>query len=386
MKVLICCSGLFGGTDFLLNRYYSWLEKNSIEAEMVTVSKGIECKKEKEHFDIVVLPSSQMHDLVQLKKNGYDFSNILIWIMGMGAFRDTYYNPERNHGIEKVANKFLKRKADNFLKMLYQNRSICFTDAVGMDNTFLGTGISYQKDCNENTIPIGITVPKSNMWELSCDRKKIRICWIGRVSSDFKLIPIVHLIEDIADYRKNNDIEISLTIVGSGDALEKVREVAGKEKIDINFINEISYEKIGEFLTDNADILVAMGTSALDGAKNGCPTVVITPVRPSDEEMVDYRWIYESKGYSLGEYPGIKAGPNQEKKTFSQIINEYVVDDAVSEKSYRYAQEFDEDVVFCRLYNRKQPGKMTKAMWRQIKFFALLKNTKTHIKKIIQRV
>lgn len=382
MKVLICCSGLFGGADLLLNRYYEWLKQNSIEVEKVALSKGIVCQKESEHFDIVILPSSQMHDLLQLKKMGYDFSRILIWIMGMGAFRDTYYNPERNHGVEKIVNKFLEKDSNKLLRLLYEKGSICFTDAVGMDNTFLGTAIHYEKNIDENMVPIGISVPKSNTWGKDTNKKEIRICWIGRVSSDFKLIPILHLIEDIADYSKYPAIDISLTIVGSGDALEKVRAIANEKGIDAQFIEGIPYEQIGEFLKENADILVAMGTSALDGAKNGCPTVVITPVRPSDEEVVDYRWIFESKGYSLGEYPGIKAGPVQEKKTFSQIIQEYVKDDTISEKSYQYALNFDEEVVFYKLYNRKQPGEVTKAMWRHIHFFALLKKAKECVKAI----
>lgn len=384
MNILICCSGVFGGTDLLLERYYEWLKKKNINVQKVTLSKEDWVKREGEkNFDIVVLPSSQMHDLLKIRKLGYHFSRILIWIMGMGAFRDSYFNQERNHGVERIINAVLRRNADKMLRMLYETRSICFTDEVGMENTFAGTNINYAQNREDNLIPIAIKVPDKFLWDEKKLESEIRVGWIGRVSKDFKLIPILQLMRDIEKCQHEKETAFSLTIVGAGDGLEEAKQEAKGKDFSIQFVDAIAYENIGAFLKENVDIFVGMGTSVLDSAKNGCPSVVITPVRESDKKEVYYRWIFESKGFSLGEYPSIEVGPEQVKKEFAQIYSEYELQTELGRSSYEYALNFDENMVFTRLLNRQLPEIISIKMWRQIFYFAFWKEVKNRVKSII---
>lgn len=384
MKILICCSGHFGGTDFLLKRCYEWMVSHSVDAEMVSPETE-NLKKKSSSYDFVLLPSSQMHQLIKLKRHGYKFNRILIWIMGCGSFNDSYYNPDRAKGTEKIIYNFFDFLARKSVTRLYKNNSICFTDEVGMEATLLQTGLSFKQNKENLIIPIAIQIPDKNYEFVKGKNEPIHLCWIGRVSKDFKSIPIQHLINDMDELISTGKYQMDLTIVGMGDAWEDIKNLASKKKFDINFRESVDYDRIGEFLYDNADILVAMGTSVLDGAKNGCPSVVITPVKPSNKEEVDYRWIFESKGYSLGEYPDIKSGPDQVKKSLKTICDEYQENDGFNTKSYEYACEFDENKVFSKLLNRPLPHTMTFISWLHIYIFSFIVHFKKFVKQLSKK-
>ena len=382
MSILICCSGHFGGTDFLLKRYYEWLVSNGIDSDIV-VPNDIVKNKRKKKYEVVILPSSQMNTLIKLKRSGYIFKSILIWIMGCGSFRDTFFNPDRNKGIEKIFNKIFGKLADSFVVKLYNSNSICFTDEVGMDISLQDTVIDYYDSIDNLIIPIAVKIPDVRYEFKKNVEHTLRLCWIGRVSHDFKVIPIKHLIFDTEEYINKNNKKIELTIVGDGDGLSEIKSYIANKSLKVNFVDSIDYGDIGDFLYENADILIAMGTSALDGAKYGCPSVIITPVKPSNSVIVNYRWIHESLGYSLGEYPDIQVRVEQIKKNFKNIYSDYIINNDISELSYRYAQEFDENKVFNKLYIRKLPNKITLDIWIQIYFYSIIKGAKCLFKKIL---
>ena len=143
---------------------------------------------------------------------------------------------------------------------------------------------------------------------------------------------------------------------------------------------------MNKYISENVDLLIAMGTSALDGAKNGCPTVIITPVRAADPEKVHYRWIYDSKGCSLGEYPDIDLKTGQRRVEFGKIMEEFFADANVSDKSFEYAGRFDQEKVFAELMRRELPGEIDREMWVHAKRFQKMKKKKMTMKKILSRI
>ena len=113
-----------------------------------------------------------------------------------------------------------------------------------------------------------------------------------------------------------------------------------------------------------------MGTSALDAARNSCATVVLTPVRYGlDKGKCYYRWIDESKGYSLGEYPGLDDNTHQIKREFDDIFDEFLSKEDIAEKCYQYTHRFDENIVFKKIFSRGMPNKIDKIFLRRIRFF-----------------
>ncbi len=377
MRILICKSGLFGGADFLLERLRAYLLEREIDADILCAPEN-DFSMRYARYDLAVLPSYRMHDIVALKRRGVQIERVLLWIMGSGSFQETYYNPSRDHGVFKLVYAPLKREAARALRSLYDSGSLCFTDEVGMYATLAPLGRDCEREKDGNIIPIIVPIPETYPIKEK-PAGAVRIAWIGRISNDFKLIPLLHLIRDAALYRAGGGIDISLTIVGNGDALDRLRASAAQENISVRFIGNIAYESIGEFLRENADFLVAMGTSALDGARNGCPTAIITPVRDSDPEEVHYRWVFESKGYSLGEYPGLDA--DQVKKPFDRMIEEYLRRDDLQILSYEYAAMFGGDAVTDKLLGRALPNPIDARVWKHLRRFERIAKLKAHLKK-----
>ena len=387
MDTLICKQGLFGGTDKLLDRLYKWLVKNGHPVDLFCITED-EPGRLKKEYDLIILPSSQIGDIYSLMKNGIRVKHMLVWIMGMGAFSDSYYTYPPKGTIDKLLYKMYQREAVDTLKWLIRNKAIIFTDSVGIYNTVKTSGISLTETLEKDIVPIAIECPDENQWKIkhsNIDERTIRISWVGRVAKDFKEIPILHLIDDIENYLKHKNLRIELTIVGNGDAITMIKEKASGASFPINFINNIPYDKLNIYFGDKVDLLIAMGTSALDGAKIGCPTVVITPVRPNDPERVEYRWIYDSVGYSLGEFPNIDIETGQPRTSFEKIMDEYSLGFGISEECFKYAHEFDTNVVFHALINRELPGQIDSEMIKHIDNFQKMETRKSFVKRIIKR-
>lgn len=386
MDILVCRQGLFGGTDKLLGRLYEWLCGNNYSADSFCLTEE-EAKPLKKQYDLIILPSSQLGDISVLTKKGINIKRMLVWIMGMGAFSDSYYTYPPNSIFDKLLCSMYRNESIETLKWLIRNKAIVFTDSVGIYNTIRTSNVSSSAELKENIVPIAIECLENNEWILNRLNKredKIRISWVGRVAKDFKEIPILHLIDDIGKYVENGNATIVLTIVGDGDAIDSVKQRAARANFQIDFIDNIPYEKLNAYFVENVDLLVAMGTSALDGAKIGCPTVVITPVRKNDPERVEYRWIYDSVGFSLGEFPDIDIETGQPRDSFAQIMEEYQEETNISERCFSYAYEFDTNVVFNALMNRELPEQIDSEMSIHIDRFSKMKSRKAFVKQIIK--
>lgn len=374
---MICKAATFGGANYLLDRCYKWLKKQNISVEQSILSEGV--LPPKTHYDIAILPSYVMDDIYALRKQGYIIERILTWIMGMGCFQDGYFNPMHNSGIKGFLTKLLSVEAEKALRKISLMNSICFTDVVGRYNTYRKLRYADENFESDNLIPIGITVPYQN--KCIPEHSFNKLCWVGRVAYDFKYIPLVKVLNDVENYCRTTETSIIFTIVGNGDALQHVKSLSQNLSYHIEFIEFLPYSELDAFF-EKQDIAFVMGTSALDAARNYCPAVVVSPVRPGiDREDVKYRWIFESKGYSLGEYPELNIITNQVQKDFDIIVSEYNQCGDIDERCYEYAKMFDEDMAFGKLLQREWPEKIDKGLWRHIKRYYYIKQLmRTYLK------
>lgn len=378
LHVLVLKTATLGGANYLIDRFYQWLIKNGIFAQQAIISEGI--WPDNKNWDLLIAPSYAIYDAYTLKLHGYKIYNMILWVMGMGCFQDGYYNPMHVRGIKGFINKILQKEAENTLHMLKKGHGICFTDTVGRYHTFrekINCDDNYE---NYDLIPIAVNIPSMCLTQR---HEILKVCWLGRVDFDFKFIPLKDILINFETYVKHNDARIEFTIVGSGTAVESVKELVKTFSYKVEMIEYIEYEQLDSFFRQQ-DLTFAMGTSALDAARNGCATVVVTPVRPNiDSPNVKYRWIFESKGYSLGEYPGLDVTTGQIRKDFVQIMNEYLQDMSLDEKCYRYTQEYDEDHVFKKLLNGELAIPIDRKMWIHIRRYYWIKKMLKMYSKVI---
>lgn len=363
-NILVCKTDTFGGANYLLDRLYRWLLKNNYNVEQCILTKGI--IPTKKTYNLAILPSYIDDDVYALSKMGIKVERVLLWIMGMGCFQDGYYNPINKTGVKGLITSLIAKEAESALADVTRLRSICFTDVVGRYNTYKELKYADENVDNDYLIPIGISTLQYKK-RIKTDGK-LNVCWVGRVTHDFKFIPMKHALLDVEEYCKIHDLKACFTVVGDGDAIEDVKKLAQRMTYVTKYIPYLKYDALDDFF-DSQDIAFVMGTSALDAARNSCPAVVVTPVREGiDEESVFYRWIYDSKGYSLGEYPGWDEKTNQVRRTLNDVLDEFYANDSISKKCWEYTQQFDADQAFRKLLECT-PLPLDKRLWNHIKKF-----------------
>ena len=392
MNILICLSGEVGGTDLLLKKYSRWLQQNGDNVNEMVINREVHIDKGIV-YDLVILPTSQMSALSILKSKKVQYNRILIWIMGHGAFRAAYYNPTIQNNnvfyqIYKTALDHLSQiSIDHFMRL----GSCIFTDEVGMNydirkNTTVSDKVIFP-------IPINCINDYSQVYENRKITNVIKFCWLGRISTDFKVYSLIRVIDDVERcfINKVNGSSIVFTIIGDGDGVDilnnRLSQLSHIETLKFQHIRHVDYDKLSETIAENADYLFAMGTSALDGAKIGCPTIIVQPSTEYIQEPKDiYRWVFESRGYSLGEYNYSNVRPKQIHKSFEQIYDDMKSYSELSEKAINYAYEFDENVIFVKLRNRELPNEMNTKSFLLLNIIYLLKQMKTFLKMIRNKV
>ena len=125
----------------------------------------------------------------------------------------------------------------------------------------------------------------------------LRIFCVGRLV-DFKVHSLIYLAERLAASRFR--AELKLVVIGTGDQEWRVRKTLSALDIDWEMRGEVQPERLQEALREQADVVVGMGTSALEGARLAIPTVSIdASFRPIKGDY-KFRWLFQNTGMSTG--------------------------------------------------------------------------------------
>lgn len=186
----------------------------------------------------------------------------------------------------------------NFLKLMADTDSITFMDlsTYMAQNEF---GKEYDIRFNERYLPV--TVPKQSGManpELVAEGE-INISFLGRLVID-KIYSIVEVVDNLAKLKYKGPINIHVIGSGRDQAVEDILfQRYYPKNINIIRYGTLELSKAIKVIGSKSDILFAMGTSALDGASIGVPTVIV----PNSMEPFDcdkYVFLHQSKGYMLG--------------------------------------------------------------------------------------
>lgn len=180
------------------------------------------------------------------------------------------------------------------LRYLDSTKSLAFMDAENYRKTqayFPGLELA------ERYLPV-----MSNQAGASAEhriQRPLRCCWVGRVV-DFKVFILAHLLTRL-DAAQSVAGDIEFTVVGDGNALPGLKAQAAQlPKLKIRYIEEIALDALPAFLAAEVDLLFAMGTSALEGASIGLPTILVDYSYYPITRNYRFKWLYQSEGFSLG--------------------------------------------------------------------------------------
>lgn len=193
-----------------------------------------------------------------------------------------------------------ERELQDFLEMVYKTDSVFFLDAAHRDaqNKFIAYDKGYVFP--EKYVPITIRIGKNDAAKKEglCDGRWLSIAILGRLTID-KTYSIINVLKCI----KNTvvDIPLKIYIIGSGEGGERIKSFCNNKNVTIEMKGVISGEELQYFLREKVDILFGMGSSVLQGAGLGLPSVII-PHNFKDFICDKYTYLHESTGYALGWY------------------------------------------------------------------------------------
>jgi len=155
--------------------------------------------------------------------------------------------------------------------------------------------------------------------------------WLGRIEG-FKTHILLHLIERLSNIRSKN---INLKIIGAGkDIVQIKKQCIQHNSIQFQFIEEIPFDHIPETM-ETIDILFAMGASALDGARNRIPTILVDYSYKKINGLYKFKMIYEKRNYNLGEM--ISNSHIETKSSLEDLLGDIIQNyEVFSERTYTY--------------------------------------------------
>lgn len=111
----------------------------------------------------------------------------------------------------------------------------------------------------------------------------LKFTWLGRLDSEKSLTVQTYMneIESIS-----SDYLVSFTLIGDGPEKESLREIAKKYSYDIVFAGQMIGQQLDDYIKNNTDVGLAVGTSALEFSKRGKPAIlpcIIEKVYDRDE-------------------------------------------------------------------------------------------------------
>lgn len=310
--VLILYQEEFGGTNVLLIRLANWLSAHGYSV--------IEANDFRVKVDFLIMPTSEMGRVFSLVMRGLRFRQAIIWCMGHGAFKAAFFNEKLRQSRLRYAALALDSVCDGFLKVFSKDRAVLFTDYVGL-NSDMGNIGGFDK-YTDFVMPIAVDYPRESPVFRGDTPASYRLGWLGRLDSDFKYRALLKLLSDVDVGHIDGRLRVdNFFIIGSGDSELLIDEFIKGLSYKVTRVKHVDLLKLEDFLRENIDIMFAMGTSVLESAKIGIPSVVVQPCRIFEAPLDScYRWVYESVGYSLGEFQSADCRPQQPSSNYDTIV------------------------------------------------------------------
>ena len=262
-----------------------------------------------------------------------------------------------------------KRKASKFTVFLNSVDAIIFQDSSGLKITqsYLNLRLSDPKFLNIPAMPSIRT--KTNPQQRIKDDKLLKFTWIGRIVN-MKYFILKYAVAKLNAIQKSLGYKIEINIVGEGDYLPNLKkDCLAFTDVSINFIDHLAPSYLDEFLLSDTDVLLAMGTSALEGAKFGIPTILLDISYREVPEGFVFTWLHEKSDNGVGEVLSIdklEYGNDSLKNKALQIIKNYA---EISEKELdNFRQNHALDFISESLLKFSQGSKLSWKMLEEQSF------------------
>lgn len=190
-----------------------------------------------------------------------------------------------------------------FTRLLLERHSLAFMDRGNVATTERYLGLRVP---DPSYLPIAAVSQGERPQREPRDvtRRGLRIAWLGRIV-DFKFHVLDRALRDLDRLQPRLGFPMSVTVIGEGDHEAALKQRCARLRhLDVRFQAFLAPDRVDHFLGEEVDLLLAMGTSALEGAKLGVPTILLDASYRTVPDGYLYRWLHEAAGFSLGEVLG----------------------------------------------------------------------------------
>jgi hypothetical protein len=199
----------------------------------------------------------------------------------------------------KIFRPTFRKRIMGFVENLSSQRSIIFPDRRTIDRTASFLGCNFQNP-EQISIPVEIYQRAGTRVAVLQEAGPLRVCWIGRLY-DFKIHILNHTIERLSQHANATKTRMHFILVGEGPEARRLTAPNPDDRcFSLERIPYIANESLPEFLLANVDVVAAMGTSALEGARVGLPTIMLDYSFSPLRGRYRYRWLHEVSGDDLG--------------------------------------------------------------------------------------
>lgn len=221
-----------------------------------------------------------------------------------------------------------------FVKHLLDNNALIFMDHENVKSTEESVGFVI-----DNPVYIPIPAERKEIRKIVPreNGRSLHFCWIGRIV-DFKYFILKRLLDDLSILADHSSIEFKFTIVGDGSHLPQLKAHCNKiDSYDVTFLAHLEESLLDDLLVNHVDVLFAMGTSALEGAKFGVPTILLDIAYADVPQTYVYRWLYRRDGSTLGETLRSFSDQGFGYQSLKLLLDEFLDEEkVVSQRTYAY--------------------------------------------------
>lgn len=218
-------------------------------------------------------------------------------------------------------------------KLLFRS-SLIFMDDTGPNNLEREFGIKVKEPI---FLPVPIPGEPENVY-LNVKRnldQGINIAYIGR-SVDWKMYPLKKIIEDCLSVEGKINFHIvvdSISVFGNFIVPEKYEN----ERISFQLYENLLPSEIHAFLESNVDIYFGMGTTAIQAASIGIPTILMDFSTKPLPENYSYRWFSDTESYCLGKNIEVVSIPKgKSMKTMLNLVRNDKSRVLISKNAFQY--------------------------------------------------
>ena len=307
--------------EFSNGHTIEYIKKNNSQCNIVNVHKDAKIRIKEGIVVLILLHAKLIGETITLGEN----VKLVFWsthpedgIKILPLFNIFYKkNEPYRRIIANLITPLQKSRTKKFFELGIEKKGIVWMDKCNYDYNKYFYNLGDREQTYWPLITSYPLAPIKDNYKID-DNKPINICLLGRVI-DFKIIPILDLLPTVVSLKS----KIKFHIIGTGEYEGVLKESFDKLGFAYNFIGHVQKDQL-DFELLKYDMILGMGTSVLESAKLGIPSMVMngsyTELKSQD---LKYEWLHNCPPSFVGEVVFLRDQNNTLTQNFEVLFQQF---------------------------------------------------------------